>query len=220
MNRSYLFLLPEFAISSSIIYSYILKLSQISQGQSFTTVTGLDTMVIETVSAVFSIILIALITIIIGVKKNNASRTIRNLLIWLVAAVAITLLIGYSKGSIAFDPAFLYILLGSTFIKLWQYIKNRNDTPGSVRTILAYVFIYGGSYAIATLLELHIFDYYNFSEIGLRPTLDITQSFIRTDAITAIIFYFTIGFIIPIIMTMRQKKKSQLGSVETFSVTN
>ena len=204
-----LLLIPEFVIAISIIYSYINKLSLVKQGQIFSTVTGMDTMIAELLSVVLCVICIAFIMILSQAKANGALKTAGNFLLLFVSVGLIFSIIIFSSGKIRFDLGLLYLILGSTFLKLRQSYRNEGDQVWY--NIMAYIFIYMGCFAVAVLIDLHFSDPAN-----PFPFANMDQAAIHDDTLTALIYYSLIGLIIPIVKIIRQfTKVSVVNNLES-----
>lgn len=211
MKKTYISLLPEFVITGTIIYTYLQRLILILQGEILPTTTGLDALLIELISVVFTIILISFWIIFFRSHKENFLKLSAHLLGLIIATGAIILLMIYSGEKGFLDPTLLYVLGGATLLKLVRYIKNRHDHAGAIRSILGYIFIYMGCFLIAMMVDLHIFDSYYSMAININDPVEyLDQSALRMDVLAALIYYFSIGVLGPIIAVIRQKKKLPL----------
>lgn len=211
MNKNYLSLLPEFAITISILYVYSHRLLSILQGEVLPTTTGMDALLVELMSVVFTIIVISFGILFFRSHKENIFKLGAQLLGLIGLTGGIILLMIHSGERGFLDPTLLYILVGATILKIVKYIKNKHDHAGAIRSILGYVFIYIGCFIVAMMIDLHILEYhFAITNSTSDPTTYLDQSALRIDTLAALIYYFLIGILGPIITMIRQNKKSSL----------
>lgn len=186
-------------IAGIVIHLYVVKLIDISNGKSFDTVTGLDSLVIELISFVISIIYVAVFRIITSNvnKTHKKIETVLGIIILIVVSISILGIIIFSAGNTNFVFALGPIIIASTFIKLRQV--NINEKSAGM-TLFGYVWIYILAFIIPLIIVVNINT--DLSRLSFFSNFD--QSNIFIDTLGALIYYLIIGIFIPTINFIRK----------------
>lgn len=207
-NKKIFNLLLNLIIAGIVIYTYSIKLIQISDGKIFTTVTGLDNLIVELLSFIISIIFIAGVSIVTSAIKNKEKKKV--IVTNITALIAVSLLmivfITYSSGNINYITLLLPMILASSFIKLRQIdVKDKN----AGLNLLGYVWIYIGALIIAVSLDTNT----NLLKTLSSFNFNLDQNNVYIDTITSLIYYIIIGIIMPLVNFFKTKKNIDLISI-------